>query len=1015
MNTRSGSFLIVCLSLMGLMIILTFAVLHDLRTQVDTSTGNQRYLLAEGAARSGLDHALEQIVLDYNQTTMTVRSAAGPVTLPAFTYLDGPYRAPFVSINNPNSMVTWLEGNSPTDDDDVRFEDWVMRPWQWWWSENGWFGNQLYDGRGRYYEPGYYNLNPSPAGSDIPVHPVPFLDLNAALPERSQAMFYDEQFRRIPPSGNPRIDRQNARYRLRYAVGVEDLSGHILINPLPDMHMISGAGFPPVDYRTPSAANPWMATAINTLANYGGVCGGGEFGSQLENVFEGRGYYTNIDLDHTATGINGPASARPWPKTFPLMYRSQPNPLLGQGGDCWSSWVYGNGNLTNNLYYSQFGSPRGLAQGGEILPPSCGGGGGNFWPYYVDGGPGVIMHCLMGPQMSFDNVAYAASGESAHLTDSEFLKYAMTPFGRRLSTSGYVPYGANRWYQGRVDTPFYMNLMTTPAPLIDSMLYAYVQPWIKTYAFYALNWYQVTPPDPATGWPSASILLRTDAIDGSKPANQAYGYSRDLMVSTTAPPAFAQWAPPTRQDGNPPGATTPPGAAGQVISPDYYALDPRLTDPNVVPAGSGLPVKIYPGPFMNGNAANPGQGGDDLGLNMDEVAAFGQPGNINGPCMSFGFDPYTWPNYSWNHGYLLTYAVNQPTQTWGFFYSNENNNNKPPSTVTGAAITDALNWATLPTDGSVTPPPGWTDGGPNPGANYMEKAPNPNSLVKSHLNSYYFDLIAAMAQAIAVFRSEYLQYSNVFFSQDGNPWIGKIFNTGQDPQPQAYQTLRDLDRLFLAELGESLDHPGTGAPASLGLTAFQPSNVGHGLTAPFVPYVAKNNIWSLAQNHLLGTNVTANGASVASLTDAQRAHVMELLLNDFRMSFFGCSPAYSDVASATQEFRPLDFLGDGMAYCSCYAGSDNDPIYPLPCAPPGTKPPTYFTIAGAFFIGKSHYYRVFSRGEVWDNLLNHKLDEATLDSALSVDPEGDDPTQTQFLFQRWMANRYQGMLPAIKR
>ncbi len=58
---------------------------------------------------------------------------------------------------------------------------------------------------------------------------------------------------------------------------------------------------------------------------------------------------------------------------------------------------------------------------------------------------------------------------------------------------------------------------------------------------------------------------------------------------------------------------------------------------------------------------------------------------------------------------------------------------------------------------------------------------------------------------------------------------------------------------------------------------------------------------------------------------------------------------------------------------------------------------------------------MFSRGEVWDNLLNHKLDAATLDSVISVDPEGNDPSQSQFLFQRWMNDNYQGMLPTIKR
>jgi len=140
---------------------------------------------------------------------------------------------------------------------------------------------------------------------------------------------------------------------------------------------------------------------------------------------------------------------------------------------------------------------------------------------------------------------------------------------------------------------------------------------------------------------------------------------------------------------------------------------------------------------------------------------------------------------------------------------------------------------------------------------------------------------------------------------------------------------------------------------------------------------------------------------------------MELMLNDFRMSFLGSSPGYSDnPVDATKEFRPLDFDGDGKAYCSCYSTLDADG---LPYAQSGTKPTNYFTITGTFFMGKSHFYRVFSRGEIWDNLINIKVNDATLDSVLTVDPEGDNPTQTQFLYQRWFYNRFIGTLPRVQR
>ena len=79
-------------------------------------------------------------------------------------------------------------------------------------------------------------------------------------------------------------------------------------------------------------------------------------------------------------------------------------------------------------------------------------------------------------------------------------------------------------------------------------------------------------------------------------------------------------------------------------------------------------------------------------------------------------------------------------------------------------------------------------------------------------------------------------------------------------------------------------------------------------------------------------------------------------------------------------------------------------------------PPSYRTIQQGIASSASRTTNaLFSRGEVWDNVLNRKTAEATLDSAFCVDPDGTDPTQSQFLYQRWLANRYQAMLTTVKR
>ncbi len=991
MTTRHGSFLVVCLVMMTLIVILSFAVLHTITAEIDVSTGNQRYLLAEEAAKTGLDHAIEQILIDYNQTTVNLRKQGGAsVAVPALTYLDGAFRAPFVAINHPNSLSNGCDTNDPaTMESDVRAEDYVLRPWAWWWFDCNWnwYGLTEYDGKGRYYEPGYYNVTPSPANSLTPLAPTSFVDLGAAVPERSQAIFYDEQFRRVPASGNPAADRAAARYRLRYNVGVEDISGHLLMNPIADMQMRSDIGRP-VDYRNPAATDPWMTGASNALAAIAGAYGGGCFAAQLEEVFQGRGYHTNVDFDHSAAGVSG------WPKTFPLMYRNHFQPyyhdsaghLIDNSG-CWESFLDGAGSpgLTTNLYFSGWSGGtnsswvKGLMAGGETIPTWTYADGANLW--YPDP---TICHCLMGPQLSFQNIGYAAHGESAYLgaeaggnsQSRPFDNFALTPFGRGQLASTYTP-GQRKWYQGPTTTPFHINVMTAPPTIINNMLIGYLPPVEKTVQYTSITWssYQGVSPDGG----SIYRVIATQGLNGSLSQNQGAVYGRDLLVNTTSPPAFAPWNPPTRVDAPSTatlttatmGAYNPPFATGigQVISPDYYAVDTRS------------PLSCYPGPFMNGDSHLSQQGSDDLGAAMDEAS------------LTNGFDFYT-------HAPFVSLPGGEP-----YAYASQFANPTNPASVAGPASA----WAT------VSPPPTW---GSSP-SDFAQKSPPP--VAQLHNLTYYLDLVAAMGTAIGVLRAEYTQYSLApqWYTPD------KFFGAGtgaplSDPDPSQFVSLHDLDRVFLAEMGESISAPGTGSPAALAASHELKAYRFHGGGWPVITsdYIPRNNIYSLLQ--LTGAGGSWQLANADnSVTKQQRARVMEMMLNDFRMSFLGSSADYSDgIDPATGQpnpalqFMPLDFDGDGMAYCSCYPTLDNNG---LPCAPAGTKPPCYFTITGNLFMGKSHFYRIFTRGEIWDNFLNRKLNGATLDSVIAVDPEGGNPMQTQMLYQRWFYNRYCANISDVQR
>jgi hypothetical protein len=164
---------------------------------------------------------------------------------------------------------------------------------------------------------------------------------------------------------------------------------------------------------------------------------------------------------------------------------------------------------------------------------------------------------------------------------------------------------------------------------------------------------------------------------------------------------------------------------------------------------------------------------------------------------------------------------------------------------------------------------------------------------------------------------------------------------------------------------------------------------------------------------------------------------MELVLNDFRLSFFGSDPAY------TADFRPLDFSGDGFATCSAYrigrAGADTIvhtaangiaqnsvadgsgrgewSTAALTQTPTDAQAIVPFCITGSFFIGRSRYWDVVVRGEVYDNWLKRPLTSATVQSTFVIDPTDQESSgnvgqqyATHVIYQRWFNNRIHSLM-----
>jgi hypothetical protein len=962
MHTRRGSFLLACISMMALMAIVGFALLRNIQLQSDTSTLNQRVLLSQSAAQAGVVHATEQILKDYASDTIAVGSDTsglpnGQVNLPARQFLQGPYRAPFTAIDAPDRPDFDL--NAADADKDVRTEHHLLRPWlnawcnwDYYWS---WSGITHLVGRARYYEPNYYNTTRQPRQ---PVDTTSFVDLSATLPERSEGMFYDDRFRRIDK--DPATARADARYRLRYAVAVEDLNGHLLVNPQAAMKL-------PDDYRNPPN---WVARAGDALASMMVTQDGATYTNtpnvcaHFEHVLLGRGWSGNVDQD-----------AKGFPVTFPLMYRySDPNDTYGWWHVFQRSWP--NGPVANQLFRSKY--VLGKKAGGE----SC----------YTDDDGHPISHALVGPQMSWWNLhnsIYEGNQDWSSWYNSYSTLFALTPFGRSLVQpknypAAYAP-ARRKWYEGRVNTPFYVNVMTAPPWVIDAMLVAYLPPKYKIYKY---TWIQFVMfvgynQDGGEIWdwnqPNSGMT-----IDGNRPENNSGAYGRDLLVDTTTR-AFAEFGAPQRDaTSSPPSAVT-----GEVIKPDYYIDDPRFGR-TVTTGGHTSTVtaydQIYPGIAWNGDPDKKGEGSDDAGAHIDTDT------------IGYGYDVHTWQPF----------VHLDPGGPWGEsdWYPNR-----------GTMTSDDWKASDVTTD-----PPAWFKD-PNATRHRFYKYPDPHRL--KYQDSYWWDLFCAMSMSISVMRAQWMQYDNGYFGVDN------LFPPGQR-DPSRYQSIRDLDRQFLAELGESLEQPGTADPATLTsngtIRAYRHNWRNQwpwGMDTPnFTPWTASNNIKSAKDQSLLHSGDQSKGTG---LSDQDRAAVMERVLNDWRMSFFGSSPEYSDgidptthVPNPALEFRPLDFDGDGIVHCSCYQSLTGAPVAnPSAVAEAGGRGPKpdprmYYAPTGCFFTGKSHYFRVISRGEVWDNRLNTILNESTLESVLAVDPEGTNVKDTQSLYQRWHFDTYQGMLPHIR-
>jgi len=192
--------------------------------------------------------------------------------------------------------------------------------------------------------------------------------------------------------------------------------------------------------------------------------------------------------------------------------------------------------------------------------------------------------------------------------------------------------------------------------------------------------------------------------------------------------------------------------------------------------------------------------------------------------------------------------------------------------------------------------------------------------------------------------------------------------------------------------------------------------------------------------------------------------ILERFINDFRMSLLGASPDYDGSTNKLDgvtrpKFYPLDLDQDGRVLCSAYSkkaswylGTGSGPLlfdstldpsatkgyidsrmtfYSLdrwepvdasstakqgrgPTRAPGSTYPNFFSVAGVMLLRKSHFFRVWTRGELWDDLVQKPVAQVDMDSAVCVDPNGNGTQADDLtvLYQKQWVSRYNAQLSA---
>jgi hypothetical protein len=965
MKTASGLVFLTILGLLGIIIALAFAMLVSSRAAYAGQRTLQAPALAQLAAQEGVDHAIGVIRREFDnrkaiptQLTDAWRTNFWPIDAMKVRFSSPPWdqKAPLGEAGSPEDV----NGN------DVQWESRLLDPYMdrhprgsgYRERENAFmYGYILHSGNARWYEPGVLTSDPvaRPISFHLP-HPCP---AQAASPDPARRagenwspdvnapMWYDASFVATE-------DPAQRRYRLRYAVAVEDLGGHLLAAApgAYDPAVRSAAATPPTvptdaDQTRAVEVDPVLsrryAGAINNLARHTHPTSVGNYGELLDLAFSGLGTpMVSPPGSDAGTGLSGGRSRR----------------LLGGLGPA--------GDLQRWQDYINATDP----------------GEADRRPNARKSEGGVFDYFALGPIPSFHRMHLQQQTTDGNVC---WLQLLFTPFGRIPETAA-VP---TAWNQGYVDTPWRINLPTAAPRALAQMVTAYMPTEFLARAYLRKkksNWTGST-------WDDAGCP------DEFAPAGSPW------MLELRHVRLFAEMAGEgyfSDRGGIFPGAPYPgsdltnkPGWADNL---GHKVFSHSETDLVVI-----LWDKDCPTCDPNNN-------------DLKDAAEVPPPFTCNHP----GSGPGGWVPHSWvdrnGNGYWDATTFLDDAGI-GLVGSDKTYTIPLKAYITDSVLKEEQNAAI--TDGARI--------------ELVDQT--------SFFTSYWQDMHASMMNALAL--AHWAWGDKLIGATSGTPGSGiprwppasaarfvpaGYFPIGDAPNftvggfardrdvdgdgapdvPSTFDTVREVDAQFLRNLGESPIEYATG-------------------TRPILPVdgirIQKGSSWTPPAIEVVDMtpSATVQSATIKAIRlggQTNEAGLMELVVNDMRMSFFGASPSYPD-------FRPLDLDDDGIVRCSCYPGGN---VAAGSVAGAAMK---RFSLTGYIDFQKSRFYRIFVRGEVFDEVRGVAIAQDSLETVYVVDPDGDvvdrnfvystvaaraagtGMSDSHVLFQRWLRNRYQGLRSAV--